>query len=361
MEELRLQFLNSLAISQRLNLRSATGTRTCQCPFPAIRPARVRSPHPRNRGGGVEAVAGRLGDGFDRVADALSAAAAGSPSPASASPRTSARSSSARSTPPAPAPTRSTPLAPSTATSAWSTRTTSPCSSRTAANRRNCSACSARSRKLAAGLFAITGNDRRHPRPRRRRRDRLRPGHGSLPAPLAPSTSTTVMIALGDALAFALLEQRQFTAGAVREVPPGRQPRPQARHASRSACGTGAELRTRPGDRHRPRGVRAGPAHRPAHRGDHARRRRRPARGAVHRQRPGRLFESRRDAALDPPIDAVMTRNPVVIGPDARLGEAIELLEGAEDQRVAGRGRGRPTRRHARHNRPDRPRPARRR
>src|SRR5262249_14220913 len=67
-------------------------------------------------------------------------------------------------------------------------------------------------RKLAAGLVAMTGN-----------------GHGTLaraaaaaivygavkeagPLALAPSTSTTVMIALGDALAFVLLEQRQFTA-----------------------------------------------------------------------------------------------------------------------------------------------------
>ena len=32
------------------------------------------------------------------------------------------------------------------------------------------------------------------------------------PLALAPSTSTTVMLALGDALAFTLLEQRQFTA-----------------------------------------------------------------------------------------------------------------------------------------------------
>src|SRR5213075_3018848 len=32
------------------------------------------------------------------------------------------------------------------------------------------------------------------------------------PLALAPSTSTTVMLALGDALAFALLEERQFTA-----------------------------------------------------------------------------------------------------------------------------------------------------
>jgi arabinose-5-phosphate isomerase len=40
-----------------------------------------------------------------------------------------------------------------------------------------------------------------------------------------------------------------------------------------------------------------------------------------------RLFESRRDDALDAPIAAVMTTNPVVVGPDERVGEAIELLK----------------------------------
>jgi arabinose-5-phosphate isomerase len=39
-----------------------------------------------------------------------------------------------------------------------------------------------------------------------------------------------------------------------------------------------------------------------------------------------RIFESRRDAALDSPIEMVMTTNPVVIVPEARLGEAIDLL-----------------------------------
>src|SRR4029079_14889554 len=40
-----------------------------------------------------------------------------------------------------------------------------------------------------------------------------------------------------------------------------------------------------------------------------------------------RLFESRRDAALDGPIEAVMTRDPLVIAPDARIGDAIDLLK----------------------------------
>jgi arabinose-5-phosphate isomerase len=40
-----------------------------------------------------------------------------------------------------------------------------------------------------------------------------------------------------------------------------------------------------------------------------------------------RLFESRRDGALDAPIAVVMTKSPVVIAPDARLGEAIEVLK----------------------------------
>ena len=39
-----------------------------------------------------------------------------------------------------------------------------------------------------------------------------------------------------------------------------------------------------------------------------------------------RLFETRRDAVLDEPVERVMTRTPVVIAPTARVGEALDLL-----------------------------------
>ena len=39
-----------------------------------------------------------------------------------------------------------------------------------------------------------------------------------------------------------------------------------------------------------------------------------------------RLFEDRADDALDAPVERVMTKRPVVIGPDARMAEAIDTL-----------------------------------
>ena len=48
------------------------------------------------------------------------------------------------------------------------------------------------------------------------------------PMGLAPTTSTTVMLALGDALAIALLERRGFGDAGFRHPPSRRQPRQQA-------------------------------------------------------------------------------------------------------------------------------------
>src|SRR4051794_24872723 len=66
-------------------------------------------------------------------------------------------------------------------------------------------------RRLVAGILAITGNASGTVA----RSADAAVVYGAIteacPLSLAPSTSTTVMIALGDALAFTLLEQRQFT------------------------------------------------------------------------------------------------------------------------------------------------------
>jgi arabinose-5-phosphate isomerase len=180
-------------------------------------------------------------------------------------------------------------------------------------------------RGLAAGVVAITGNP-----------------HGSLaraadaavvygpvseacPNALAPSTSTTVMLALGDALAFTLSEIRQFTAADfARFHPAGSLGRRLA--TVDAVMRRGPDLRVAPADET----VRAVFA-----RVRHAGRRT----GAVVLTHPdgtvaglftdsdlARLFESRSDAAFDRPIAEVMTRGPTTLPPTARVADAVELM-----------------------------------
>jgi arabinose-5-phosphate isomerase len=180
-------------------------------------------------------------------------------------------------------------------------------------------------RRTTAGLCAITG---RANGTLARAADAAvvyGPVEEACPLGLAPSTSTTVMIALGDALAFTLLEQRRFTPEEfARNHPAGSLGRKLATVAEWMRHGD--ELRTAPaGDtvrevfaRVRHTGRRTGAIMLTDADGRLA--------GLFTDSDLARLFESRRDDRLDSPIEAVMTRNPVVIAPDARLGEAIELL-----------------------------------
>ncbi len=180
-------------------------------------------------------------------------------------------------------------------------------------------------RKLAARLAAVTGN-----------------AHGALartadativygsvpeacPLSLAPSSSTTVMLALGDAIAFTLSERRQFTAEQFAMFHPAgslgrklatvesymrrgselrlasaadtvRQVFAMVRHAGRR---TGAVILVDAG------GVLA---------------------GLFTDSDLARLFEGHADAAFDRPIAEVMTRHPITILRTARMGEALDLL-----------------------------------
>lgn len=181
-------------------------------------------------------------------------------------------------------------------------------------------------RRLAGGLFAITG---KADSTLARTADAAivyGPIKEACPLALAPSTSTTVMIALGDALAFTLLEQRQFTAEQFARFHPagslGRQ------FAIVAECmRSGAELRIAPTSDT----VRAVFA-KVRHTGRRT--------GAIMLTDPdgrlaglftdsdlARLFESRQDDTLDAPIERVMTKDPLVISPEAKLVEAIELLK----------------------------------
>ena len=181
-------------------------------------------------------------------------------------------------------------------------------------------------RKFASGLLAITGNAAGTLARTADAAIVYGPVKEACPLSLAPSTSTTVMIALGDALAFTLLEQRQFTAEQFAKFHPagslGR------KLAIVSECmRKGEELRIAPATdtvravfaKVRHTGRRTGAIMLVDATGRLA--------GLFTDSDLARLFESRRDAALDAPIEAVMTKNPVVIAPDARLGEAIDLLK----------------------------------
>jgi len=181
-------------------------------------------------------------------------------------------------------------------------------------------------RKLAAKLLAITGNVNSA---LARAADAViayGPVQEACPLALAPSTSTTVMIALGDALAFVLLEERRFTVeDFARYHPAGSIGK---RLATVAECmRRGAELRIAATTdtvrdvfaKARHTGRRTGAIMLVDARGCLA--------GLFTDSDLARLFESRRDVTLDAPIETVMTKHPAVIGPDARLGEAIELLK----------------------------------
>jgi arabinose-5-phosphate isomerase len=145
------------------------------------------------------------------------------------------------------------------------------------------------------------------------------------PNALAPSSSTTVMLALGDALAFTLGELRQFTADDFARFHPagslGRKLATVEAHMRR-----GTELRVAAASetvravfaRVRHEGRRTGAIILTDADGRLA--------GLFTDSDLARLFEARSDAAFDLPIARVMTKTPVTVGPAARLTEAVELL-----------------------------------
>ena len=180
-------------------------------------------------------------------------------------------------------------------------------------------------RRLATAIVAITGNATGTLARSADVAIVYGPVTEACPLDLAPSTSTTVMLALGDAVAFTLLEQRQFTADDFARFHPGGSLGRRLATVS-EIMRKGAELRIAPATetvRHvfarvRHRGRRTGaimlvdPTGRLA--------------GLFTDSDLARLFEDRKDEALDAPIEHVMTPQPVVIGPDARMTDALDLL-----------------------------------
>jgi arabinose-5-phosphate isomerase len=180
-------------------------------------------------------------------------------------------------------------------------------------------------RGLVRGIIALTGNVNGT----LARRADVAIVYGPLeevcPLGLAPSASTTAMIALGDALAFTLMRERAFTAEDFARFHPagslGRKLLP-----VEVVMRSGDELRiARASDT-----VRAVFAH-CRHSG-----RRTGALMLVDDEDRlcglftdsdlARLIEDRRDAALDRPIREVMTAGPITVSAGARVADAVEVL-----------------------------------
>ena len=152
------------------------------------------------------------------------------------------------------------------------------------------------------------------------------PVEEACPLSLAPSTSTTVMLALGDALAFTLSDGRNFTAAEfARFHPAGTLGRRLA--TVEVFMRRGAELRIAPAA-DTVRAVFATVRH--------AGRRT----GAVMLTHPdgtlaglftdsdlARMFETNADAAFDRPVSEVMTARPVTVARTATMGDALDLLQ----------------------------------
>ena len=180
-------------------------------------------------------------------------------------------------------------------------------------------------RKFASTVVALTGNQESTLARTADAAIVYGPVTEACPLALAPSTSTTVMLAVGDALAFTLLEQRQFTAeDFARFHPAGSLGRKLATVAEYMRLGN--ELRIAPATetvravfaRGRHGGRRTGAVMLVDSDGTLA--------GLFTDSDLARLFENGIDAAMDAPVGQVMTKNPIVTSPDTRMAEAIDLL-----------------------------------
>ncbi|MBY0456463.1 MAG: KpsF/GutQ family sugar-phosphate isomerase [Gemmataceae bacterium] len=180
-------------------------------------------------------------------------------------------------------------------------------------------------RKLASGLFAITSKPDSTLARAADAAIVYGPVEEACPLALAPSSSTTVMLALGDALAFTLLERRRFThEDFARFHPAGSLGR---KLAIVSDCmRTGDDLRIASQTRTvrevfaqvKHTGRRTGAIMLVDADGRLA--------GLFTDSDLARLFENRQDHLIDAPISQVMTHAPTVVAPDTRVMAALDVL-----------------------------------
>lgn len=180
-------------------------------------------------------------------------------------------------------------------------------------------------RRLSAGIAALTGNGAGTLARAADAAVVYGPIREACPLSLAPSTSTTVMTALGDALAFTLSERRQFTAEQFAAFhPAGSLGRKLA--SVEDYMRHGDELRIAPATdtvrqvfaQVRHVGRRTGAVMLVDDEGRLA--------GLFTDSDLARLFERHDDPAFDRPIAGVMTKQPITLPCTARMAEAIEVL-----------------------------------
>jgi arabinose-5-phosphate isomerase len=180
-------------------------------------------------------------------------------------------------------------------------------------------------RQLSFGLVALTGNAQSTLARSADVAVVLGPLAEVCPLGLAPSTSTTAMIAVGDALAFALSRLRQFTPeDFARFHPAGSLGRKLLK--VEAVMRTGAEMRLADAGRTvrdvfaqvQRVGRRTGAVILTDANGRLC--------GLFTDSDLARLFEQRRDAALDRPIRDVMTPEPITVPLGTKLVDALEVL-----------------------------------
>jgi arabinose-5-phosphate isomerase len=180
-------------------------------------------------------------------------------------------------------------------------------------------------RSLVSALVGLTSNGRGTLARRADVAIVLGPLEEVCPLGLAPSTSTTAMLAVGDALAFVLSRMRQFTReDFARFHPAGSLGRKFLKVDA--VMRRGGELRLAGVDHTvrevfsqvRRRGRRTGAVMLTEGDGQLA--------GLFTDSDLARLFEQRRDEALDRPIAEVMTANPYTVLQGTRVADAVDLL-----------------------------------
>jgi arabinose-5-phosphate isomerase len=180
-------------------------------------------------------------------------------------------------------------------------------------------------RQLALALVAVTGNPHGTLARQADVALVLGPLEEVCPLGLAPSTSTTAMIAVGDALAFVLSRMRDFThEDFARFHPAGSLGRKLVKVETLMRRGDELRLASRDDTvrtvfaRSGRRGRRTGAVMLTDQDGRLC--------GLFTDSDLARLFELRRDAALDRPIAEVMTPDPITIPVGTRMADALEVV-----------------------------------
>jgi arabinose-5-phosphate isomerase len=180
-------------------------------------------------------------------------------------------------------------------------------------------------RQLAMAIIALTGNGQSTLARQSDVALALGPLQEVCPLGLAPSTSTTAMIAVGDALAFVLTEMRQFTReDFARYHPAGSLGRKLLKVEAIMRQGNELRLASEQESvrdvfaRDRGRGRRTGAVMLTDKAGTLT--------GIFTDSDLARLFEGRRDAALDRPICEVMTTDPTTVTVGTRVVDAVEII-----------------------------------